>query len=113
MASVSALELIPVTVAIATTTGVKKTTEWFQKDFIGWLHVSANNGATTITGKIEHSGDGTHWVTLATFSAITNVTGVQTVTITGPVLPFVRGVATFTSGVSATVFMKLHYDKLK
>lgn len=113
MASVSAIELIPSTVGTATITGDKKTTEWYQKDYIGWIHVSANNGSTTITGSIEHSADGVNWITLATFAAITNTTGVKAVTVSGPVFPFIRGVATFTAGNSATVSMKIHYDKLR
>lgn len=84
-------------------------------NFIGYLKVTANNGATTVAAKLEHSPDKINWFPLCTFTNIVNTTGSEVIYqgATGfqvaCVLPNVRAVVTLT-GISATVDLSLWYD---
>lgn len=117
MASVSKLALINGALT-ATTNGDKKATQSRSKKFIGYLKCTAINGATTLTGKIEHSPDsGTNWYTVCTFNALVGVVGTQVIhesafTVANQgIFPHVRGVATL-AGVAqtATVQLDLWFD---
>lgn len=113
MASVSKLELMNAALT-ATTNGATKALELYQTDFMGWLEVSAINGATTAAVKIQHSSDGTNWVDLITFASLVGVTGFEAKAPTTSLLTFVRAVVTLSGATqTATVKVYLHYDKMK
>jgi hypothetical protein len=97
---------------VATTTSAAQTLNQKDKSFIAWLNVSANNGSTTVSAKIQHSPDGTNWKDLATFANVVNTTSTEAINITTNVFGNVRAVATLT-GVSATVIIQLWYDSDK
>lgn len=112
MSSVMALELIPVTAMVATTTGSTKVLELLQNQFLGWLDVSANDGATTVDVNIEHSADNQNFVTAASFTQVVNTTSRQAKSI-DKLLPYVRAKATLAGTPSATVKVFLYYDKAR
>ena len=112
MASVGRVELLAATALTASVNGGAKTLESYSDKFIPYLRVSANNGATTVNCDLQHSADGTNWVTVASFAAVVNLTSTQALTTVEKLLPKVRAVVTLT-GVSATVEVALYYDKVK
>jgi hypothetical protein len=71
------------------------------QEHVAFLKAENVNAATTVTGKIEHSPDGTNWFDLATFAAIAGVAGSEIVNITVGVLPNVRANVTLAGGVQA------------
>ena len=111
MASVSKISLISEEALTATKTGLKKSLEARSLDFIGYMHVSANDGATTIDAKIQQSADGVNWLDVVTFTQVVNVTSFEQKQITIALLPYVRAIATFTAGASATLKVDLYYNK--
>lgn len=112
MASVSKIQLYPSTALTASADGTAKTTEAIQHSFVGWVKATAVNAATTIASKIEHSANGTDWVTLVSFTNIVGTSGFEAKQITDSVLPFVRAVFTLSGATqAATVEMSLYYDK--
>lgn len=112
MASTSVLNFISEALT-ANKTSAKQTLTQKNKSFIGWLHVSANDGSTTVSAKIQHSPDGTSWVDLATFANVVNTTGYESIQITDNVFVNVRAVVTFVGTPSATVKVQLWYDENK
>ena len=112
MASVSQLTLVNGAFT-ATETGSSTALEPFSNSFIGYLHISANDGATTIDAKIQHSADNSNWIDLVAFTQVVNTTAFEAKQITNSVLPYIRGLATFTAGNSATIKIGFYFDKLK
>lgn len=113
MASVNRIALLDATaLTVASTNGTAKALEGFQTDFVAWLNVSANDGATTVTAKIQHSADNSNWVDVGTFATVVNTTGVKSLDITIHLLPYVRcNVALSGVTTAATCLVSLHYDK--
>lgn len=114
MASVVKTTLLPATALTATNTGETKVLEPFSDKFVGYLHVSAINGATTVASKIQHSADGSNWIDHTSFANLVGVTGFEAVNITASFLPYVRSVVTLSGATqAATVTMSLYFDKIK
>lgn len=96
----------------ATTVGEKKSLENYATGFIAEIIATAVHAATTVTGKIEHSGDGTNWYDLATFAAIAGASGKEIVNVTAHVLPNVRANVTLAGATQeATVTVRLHSQR--
>jgi hypothetical protein len=116
MASVDFKQLIPVTALTDNLTGETFNLEMYQSKFVGVLTVSACNAATTVACVIEHSGDGTNWATVGTFTNVVGAAAGNTVQIDdGAVhlLPQVRGRVTLSGATkAATVGVRLFYDKV-
>lgn len=112
MASVVRVQLVS-SALTATETGSGVSLEPASQAFVGWLRVSAINGATTLNAKIQHSADKSNWVDLVSFTALVGVTGTEAKEITfAGVLPFVRGVVTLAGATqTATVDLALYHDK--
>lgn len=114
MASVMLVNLQPATAMTSSPVNSNASSlELGSSDFIAWLHVSANDGSTTVDAEIQHSADGTNWKTLAAFTNIANTTGSEAVAVTIPVLPYVRSNVVLTGTPSATVKVQLWHDKTK
>jgi hypothetical protein len=119
MASTSRLVLSS-KASTTTVTGDAQSLQGNCGSFIGWLNVSVQGGASSATAKIQHSPDGTNWIDLCTFAAVTNTTGVQAVHqgdagfLKQQVFPSVRAVVTM-AGVTptATVEVSLWFDPLR
>jgi hypothetical protein len=75
MASFSKESLASGAITAATTNGTAKNIAPKAKKLILCQIVSACNGATTVTGKVQHSPDGTNWFDLATFTDVVGVAG--------------------------------------
>ena len=113
MASVIRKELLAATALTATSLGSEVTLEMGHLDFLAYQRVSANNGTTTVTTVIEHSPDGTTWLTAGSFTAVVNVTSTQALTI-DKLFPHVRHNAVLSGGpLSATVEVALYMDRRK
>jgi hypothetical protein len=111
MASVTKVSLLASTALVASNNGTAAVLESLSTDFIGWLSVTVNDGATTVASKIQHSADGSNWVDLAAFTNVVNTTGTQALQITANALPYVRSVVTLSGTPSATVAISLYHDK--
>jgi len=113
MACMNRTVLLEVTaLTAANTSSPVRVLELLQTDFAGWLHVSANDGATTVTANIQHSADGTNWVDVGTFATVVNTTGVKSLNITAHLFPHVRcNVALSGVTTSATALVVLYHDK--
>jgi hypothetical protein len=61
----------------ASTLGVSQNLPAKASKLIGHINVSACNAATTVTGKVQHSPDGTNWYDYITFTDIVGAAGVQ------------------------------------
>lgn len=115
MASVQRLQLLSGTIT-ADSTGSAVSLEPYNKQFIGWLNITAFT-ATTADVKIQHSANGTHWVDWATFAQATAI-GTKTaypLTSGYPLdrcLGFVRAVVDLDAGAtSVTLDVAIYYDK--
>lgn len=116
MASVQRIQLLSGTITADTTTAAVSV-EPYNKQFIGWLNITAFT-ATTADVKLQHSANGTHWVDWITFAQAT-ATGTKTaypLTSGGhPLdrcLPFVRAVVDLDAGATTvTLDVSLYYDK--
>ena len=86
------------------------------KKFIAWLNVSANDGATTVSAKIQHSPDKVNWIDVVSFANVVNTTGVEAkheasfVVANQGLFPNVRCVVTLAGTPSATVEVSLWFD---
>lgn len=115
MASASRLKLVS-SALTASNTSDSQSLPGSAEKFIGWLNVSANDGATTVNAKIQHSPDGSNWIDLCTFAAVVNTTGVQAVHqedagfLKKQVFPNLRSVVTLAGTPSATVEVSLYFD---
>ena len=109
MASVNNIPLAEATIT-GNDTGETKSTEVYQSNFIAVLNVSAIAGGT-VAGVVEHSFDGSNWLTLATFAGL-GATGTEIQQITDNVGPMVRSDLTY-AGATADVKVDLFYDKRK
>jgi hypothetical protein len=112
MASTSVLSLMSEALT-ASKDSAKQTLSQNHKAFIGWIHVSANDGATTVSAKLQHSPDGTNWIDLVSFTNIVNTTGFEAKQITSNVFINVRAVVTLAGTPSATVKVQFWYDEDK
>lgn len=77
--------------------------------YMASLIITALGGSTSLVVKIQHSPDnGVTWFDLVSFAAKTLV-GSELVAITGPMLPTIRAVRTFTGGTAtATLEVAVH-----
>jgi len=112
MASVALIQLFDATAITSTTTASSKTLEATQVDFIAWLDISVNDGATTVDVDIEHSADNSSFVVAASFTQVVNSTGQEAINIS-KLLPYARAKITLAGTPSATVKVSLYFDKRK
>ena len=108
MASVQRVHLFPEEALTASEVGSSKVLEPHTTDFVAWLAVSANDGSTTVDVDIEHSADNTNFVTVDSFTTVTNATGYQELQITKSLLPYVRANITLGGTPDATVEVSLY-----
>lgn len=71
------------------------------QEHVAFLKAENVNGATTVTGKIEHSPNGVDWFDLASFTALVGVAGSEVVNITAGVLPNIRANVTLAGATQA------------
>ena len=77
---------------------------------VAYIKAENVNGATTVTGKIQHSPDQINWFDLASFAAIAGVAGSEVVNLTAHVLPNVRANVTLAGGVqTADVTVDIYF----
>lgn len=81
--------------------------------FIMWWKVTAVHADTTVSGKLQHSANGSDWedVAGAAFANLVGVAGFESVEVTAKLLPHTRLAVTL-AGVTkeATVHSKLYVD---
>jgi hypothetical protein len=70
---------------------------------VAYLHVTAATALTSATVKVQHSVDGTTWVDLITFAAVTARHTSQRAEFTGTVNRHVRAIVSALTGTSVTV----------
>jgi hypothetical protein len=119
MASVSRVGLVSGALT-GSSTGEAKTLGPRAQKFIGYLNVSAINGATTLDAKLQHSADKVNWIDVVSFTQKVGTTGVeakhesQFAVANQGLFSYVRGVVTLAGGVTtATVQLDLWYDEMK
>lgn len=96
---------------LTTTTDTGVSMEPINGNFIGWLRISAINGATTATAVIQHSADNANWVDLISFTAAVGVTSTQAMAVES-CLGFVRSKVTLAGATQdATLDVVLYSDK--
>lgn len=80
-------------------------------DFLAYIKCTAVNGATTVSGKIQHSPDGSDWIDLVAFADQVGSGSSEVKTVSGPVFKHIRGFVGL-AGVTkaATVTMELHHS---
>jgi hypothetical protein len=94
----------------ATTVGASFNLPGRSDSHVAFLKAANTNGATTVTGKIEHSPNGVDWFDLATFAALVGVNGSEVVNLTIGVLSQVRANVTLAGATQASdVTVELHY----
>lgn len=86
-------------------------------NFYATLVATYTNG-TSLDVSIEHSGDGSNWISIGSFAQVTTASSTQGLSLTGSsvasLLPFVRAKMVTVGGtVSYVVEIKLWYESLK
>lgn len=80
------------------------------QEHVAVLKAANVNGATTVTGKVEHSFNGVDWFDLANFAALVGVAGAEVINITVGVLSQIRANVTLAGGTQAAdVTVGVHY----
>jgi hypothetical protein len=112
MASVQKLRLLEKAAAAADQTGAAQSLLPKSGNFIGVIRTVNQNGATTVTAKIQHSPDGTNWADYIAFTAINATSGFEVKHPTNqPILPHVRAIATVTGATKlADIYVDLFFD---
>jgi hypothetical protein len=111
MASTQKVALMAEAAAAADKTGTAANLQPKSGGLIGVIRTANQNAATTVTGKIQHSPDGSNWSDLTSFTAINATSGFEVKTITGPVLERVRAIATVAGTTKlADIYIDLFYD---
>jgi hypothetical protein len=111
MSSGAKLNLMNTTGSNADVTGSVLSLLMRTTKFIGVIKTTAQNAATTVTAKIQHSPDGINWTDLISFTAINATSGYEAKAPTADiVLPFVRAFAAVTGATKlASIQIDLHY----
>ena len=112
MASVNRRQLISKTLT-ASEAGDKTSLEQFQSDFNLYVAVTSLD-AGTVDVDLEHSADGTNWLTAASATQVSSAPAREAIAITATLLPNVRANVTLAGGAtSSDVEVALYYDKRK
>ena len=85
----------------ATTAGGSFNLVGRSQEHVAFIKAANVNGATTVTGFIEHSPNGVDWFTLASFAALVGTDGSEVVNISVGVLPQVRANVTLAGATQA------------
>ena len=110
MASINQILLLAETALTASNTGLEKSLEVRQKNYVALATVTANDGSTTVDVRIETSADGTNWIEVADLTDLVNVNGVVKLDITASLLTKARSIVTLTGTPIATVKVALWHD---
>ena len=110
MASINQVLLLGETALTASNTGLAKSLDRGQKNFIALATVTANDGSTTVDVRIETSADGINWIEVANLTDLVNVNGVVKLDITANLLTKARSIVTLTGTPIATVKVGLWHD---
>ena len=112
MASIERVELYnaSITGVLANDKGTAVSTEALQTDFTFFINLS-NRTAGNYTGIVEHSPDGTNWVTLVTFTVL-GANGVEQKTASVPVLGYLRADVSASAG-NGDLVITAHWDRKK
>jgi hypothetical protein len=111
MASTQKQNLVSKTAANADLTGSVSILPPKAGALIGVIKVSNIHAATTVSGKIQHSPDGTAWFDLLSFTAIAGAAGSEAKAVSSPVFERVRAVATVAGATQlADVTIDLYCD---
>jgi len=112
MASVSRIQLYEATAITGDVNSSASVLEGLQTDLIAYIDVSACHADTTVSCDIEHSADGTNWLTLISMTNVVGAASREAKSITDFALPKVRAAITLAGATkSATVEVDLFYDK--
>lgn len=116
MAAVGKVQLLNATAFTGNGTGNAVSIGGKTDQFIAFLNITALGAGTSLVVTIQHSPNGTNWLTLGAFSAKTG-TGTDQLpqgsftVANSPVFPNLRASLAFTGGTTtATVTLEMYYD---
>jgi len=108
MASTEPIELHDANISTTTNSTAVDTAPNIDK-LIGWLKITNYTGLTSINVVIEHSPNGTDWISFQVFAQKTN-NGFEAIEIDKFLFPNIRMTATLAGTGSADVLVELYCD---